>query len=271
MAAKSRTASESDRQTDSTTDTTVLTDTNNDRGRFTFRHYWFDAAIRADWERLTGTLRGRPLQALEIGCYEGASTTWMLDNLMTHPDSTLTCIDSFCGGMEHQQTERADEYALPSLESRFHANVAKCQNFKSKLRVMKENSDDALLSLRKEKARFDFIYIDASHVAVDVLHDAVLCWRMLNQMGTLVFDDYRWKGYLEDCYNPRIAIQAFLFCVADEVETSETEYQMWVTKVAAKTKPTPNPDPEVYYWDSSFGLKLHEGDEKLYSTKNSVL
>lgn len=218
------------------------------RSRFSFQHPWFEL-IRPEWEELTYSLRGKQLQVLEIGSFEGASTTWILDNLMSHPESTMTVIDTFEGGMEHQNgSDNADKYELASLESRFRANVSKCKHA-DKLRVMKAHSDVALLALRQEQSQFDFIYIDASHVAIDVLHDAVVCWRMLTVHGTMVFDDFRWKGYMQDCYNPRIAILAFLQCAAPEVETRETESQMWVTKVPNSIAATANPDPDLYYWD----------------------
>ena len=218
-----------------------------DRSRFSFQHPWFEL-IRPEWEELTCSLRGNNLRILEIGSFEGASTTWILDNLMNHPESTMTVIDTFEGGMEHQNDpDNADEYELASLESRFRANISKCEHA-NKLRVIKARSDDALLALRRESSHFDLIYIDGSHVAIDVLHDAVLCWRMLAVHGTIVFDDFRWKGYMEDCYNPRIAILAFVQCAAPEVETKETESQMWVTKVPNRIAATPNPDPDLYYW-----------------------
>ncbi len=225
------------------------------RQEFTFSHYWFDEVIRAIWEQLTYSLRGKKLRVLEIGSFEGASTTWILDNLMSHPESTLTSIDTFEGGMEHQQVDKADEYDIPSLESRFRANVAKCDQV-GKLRVMKAKSDDALLELRRQCATFDFVYIDGSHVAVDVLHDAVMSWRMLNVHGTMVFDDFTWKGYVEDVYNPRIAIQSFLRCVAQEIEVKRQESQMWVTRMPDHIPPTPNPDPAHYYWEEDSSLDL---------------
>lgn len=226
-----------------------------DRSRFTFRHRWFDECIRADWDRLTSPLRGKKLQILEIGCFEGASTTWILDNLMSHPGSTLTSIDTFKGGMEHQESENVSKYDIASLEDRFRANVAKCEQA-GKLKVMRARSDDALVKLRGRDARFDFIYIDASHVAIDVLHDAVMSWQMLNLHGKMVFDDFTWKGFMENCYNPRIAIQAFLHCAAPELKSEREESQIWVTKVPNWMPPTPNPDPDPYYWDEDAGLKL---------------
>ena len=220
--------------------------TSNDRNRFKFQHTWFDDFFRPTWEAHTSHLRGKQLSILEIGCFEGASTTWFLDNLMSNPDSTMTAIDTFEGGMEHQDPEQTHKYDLGSLEQRFSSNISKCAH-SDRLTVMKMLSDEALLKLRQESKTFDFIYIDASHVAIDVLHDAVLSWRMLSVGGTMLFDDFCWKGYMEDCFNPRIAIQSFLQCVAPEVDAREIEYQMWATKVPKKFEATPNPDPDLLY------------------------
>ncbi|MCJ1404219.1 hypothetical protein MMC11_007444 [Xylographa trunciseda] len=224
-----------------------------ERSRYTFQHPWFEL-IRSDWEELTSSLRGQKLRILEVGSFEGASTTWILDNLMSHPESTMTAIDTFAGGMEHQ-VNPTNDYGLASLENRFWSNVSKCEHVQ-KLHVIKAASDDALMALRREGPRFDFIYIDASHVALDVLHDAVLCWRMLEVRGTMVFDDFMWKGYNEDCYNPRVAILSFLQCAAPELQAKETESQLWVTKVPNHIPATKNQDPDLYYWDKPENFSL---------------
>ncbi|KAL8726066.1 MAG: hypothetical protein Q9166_006945 [cf. Caloplaca sp. 2 TL-2023] len=223
-----------------------------DRKRFIFQHPWFDVEIRPEWEEFTIPLLGRKLRVLEVGAFEGASTTWILDNLMDHPESSLTTIDTFEGGMEHQNTS---VYDIPSLEGRFRFNVGKCEHV-DRLRVIKAKSDDALLDLRREGAQFDFIYIDASHVAIDVLHDAVVCWRMLTLNGVLVFDDVIWKGYMEDSYNPRIAIKSFLQCAKPELEAKETEFQMWVWKVPNHIDATPNLDPALRYSGDGLSLEI---------------
>ena len=226
-----------------------------DRSRFAFQRSWFDEDNRTDWEKLTGPIRGRKLSILEVGSFEGASTTWILDHLMTHPESRMTAIDTFEGGMEHLDPDQRHKYDVSLLESRFRSNISKCEHV-NKLRVMKAKSDDALLDLRRDGARFDFIYIDASHVAIDVLHDAVVCWRMLDVHGIMVFDDVTWKGYMEDCYNPRIAIKSFVQCATQEVSAMETEYQMWVTKIPNCIPATPNPDPALCYLEPKEHVSL---------------
>ena len=228
--------------------------TEEGRSRFTFQHDWFEL-IRTEWETRTASLRGQQLRVLEIGAFEGGSTTWILDNLMSHPASVMVTVDTFEGGMEHQQAcEDGDRYALASLENRFRLNVSKSRQA-AKLRVMKMRSDDALMELRRESSRFDLIYIDASHVAVDVLHDAVISWRMLEEGGRLIFDDYSWKGYMEECYNPRVAVESFLKCAAPEIESEETESQIWIKKVPNHTPATPNPDPCLYDWDKGLAKR----------------
>ncbi|KAL8804975.1 MAG: hypothetical protein Q9200_005609 [Gallowayella weberi] len=222
-----------------------------DRTHFTFEHLWFDTYVLPGWKELTVPMLDKKLHVLELGSFEGASTTWILDNLMKHPDSNVIAVDTFEGGIEHQAS---DKYDLTSLENRFRSNVSKCKHA-DRLRVIKARSHDALLDLSWEKKTFDFIYIDASHIAIDVLSDAVMCWKMLNQGGILVFDDVSWKGYMEDCYNPRIAIMAFVQCAEPELEATETENQMWVRKVPKHIPATPNPDPLTYYWDKGLAGK----------------
>jgi predicted O-methyltransferase YrrM len=223
----------------------TTTNINTDRSRFNFKHDWFKL-IQDEWAKLTKPLLDRKLRILEIGSFEGASTTWILDNLMAHPESELTAVDSWEGGMDHLDTPTEVYDAFDEIESRFRSNVAKCAEV-SKLRIMKARSDDALLTLRQEHARFDFIYIDASHIALDVLHDAVVSWRMLEEGGTLVFDDWSWKGYNEPCYNPRPAIAGFLNCVAPEIRYFATESQIWVTRTVNHTPATRNLDPSLMY------------------------
>lgn len=60
-----------------------------DRSRFGLLHMWFDDYVRSNWEKRTSHLRQRELSVLEIGCFEGASTSWLLDDLMSHPKSKI--------------------------------------------------------------------------------------------------------------------------------------------------------------------------------------
>src|SRR5690242_1519030 len=56
---------------------------------------WFSNHID-NWSQWLGKLKGKAdLQFLEIGSFEGRSTRWLLDNILTHPVSHIYCIDVF--------------------------------------------------------------------------------------------------------------------------------------------------------------------------------
>lgn len=203
------------------------------RKQYRFNHPWFET-VRPDWEELTSELRSRPLRALEVGSFEGCSTTWMLDNLMDHPDSRLTSVDWFEGSPEHD----TPGFHLSDLEEQFWGNIAKTKH-PTKLRQLKGTSAERLVQLRTEKAVFDFIYIDASHTATDVLEDMALAWPMLEVGGTMVLDDYRWVVYRQPFYAPKLAIDAFLQCNEPTLTWFERNGQIWVQK-------TPNSSPPVW-------------------------
>ncbi len=58
-----------------------------------------DYRFSEDWFSDIGISHVLPLgnkeefHILEIGSYEGKSTTWFLDNLLLSKDSTITCVD----------------------------------------------------------------------------------------------------------------------------------------------------------------------------------
>ena len=59
--------------------------------------------------------------------------------------------------------------------------------------------------LIENRERFDLIYVDASHLALDVVVDASLSWQLLCGGGVVIFDDYRWSSPLgEDPFFCRV-------------------------------------------------------------------
>lgn len=199
----------------------------NERTKFKFSERWFEGNIE-NWTKLFGHLRKKKIKVLEIGAFEGASTTWILENLLENPESMLTTIDTFRGNVEHQTPDRG----LSELEKLFNENVQKTGKTQH-LNVMKDKSYDALVKLNSQgSSQFDLIYIDGSHLARDVLSDAVLSWPLLMIGGFLAFDDYAWDYYREAYNNPRIAIDAFLASYAQDIRIIHRYYQAIVQKVA---------------------------------------
>ncbi len=199
----------------------------DDRGKFTFLEDWFRRHIPT-WDRLFGHLKGKPLRVLEIGVWEGCSTTWILEELLTHPKSRLIAVDTFKGSPFTRVTSPYKEI-LPKLEKRFRANIKKTGQ-KGKVKVVRSTSLHLLSALhRKQTDPFDLIYIDGSHASLDVLSDASLAWPLLAPGGVIVFDDYGIEADSKE-HDPKMAVDSFLQCVGSQAEVLHTGWQIAIKK-----------------------------------------
>lgn len=169
---------------------------------------WFQINALNVWNSLIPTLDiGK---VLEVGAFEGAATTYLIENCGNKKHLEIHCIDTWDGGEEH------DNIDMPLVEKRFDSNVEHAKTLVSKdVNVIKHKdySSNAMPKLIVEghAGTFDFIYIDGSHQAPDVLMDAVLGFKLLKVGGVMVFDDYTWRNdKTEDITHiPKPAIDAF--------------------------------------------------------------
>ena len=155
------------------------------------------------WRAMLAPLVGQPVRALEVGSYEGRSAHWLLSNVLTHPDASITCIDTF----ENRERER-----------RFFANA-------SGAHALAGPSSEWLprLFVAHGPGSYDFIYIDGSHDAHDVLLDATLALELVRVGGLLAFDDYEWGGG----DGPKRAVDALFACNTDRLEVLHVGAQAW--------------------------------------------
>lgn len=181
-------------------------------GRGEFEHDWFTVHIPA-WDAALRGLQGHKARLLELGSFEGLSACFLLWRLA---DAHLTCVDSFDGF-----------FSSAEVEHRFERNVALVDA--ARVRKLTGKTRDVLPRLLNEGARFDFIYIDASHNALDVLADAAFAWQLLDAGGLLALDDYGLdRG--DPMLTPTAAIDAFLSVVASEAEQVPGGRQLFVRK-----------------------------------------
>jgi predicted O-methyltransferase YrrM len=173
-----------------------------------FEFDWFSWNIPL-FEQHLAHLRNKECSLLEVGCHEGRATTWLLENIATHPRATITCVDMF-----------------------------EQPNFRHNVRVSgSESRVDLRLGLSREVLRllpldsYDFVYIDGSHAVVDVLEDAVLAFRLVKCGAPIAFDDYLWddpefnqKGV------PKPAIDAFLELYKAKTTVLAVTHQVWLRK-----------------------------------------
>ena len=144
---------------------------------YEFTTNWFTYNIPV-WEKALSAFRRKAgINYLEVGVFEGRSALWTLENILTAPTASLTCIDLFNG----------------PYRDRFFANVERSGE-SGKVTALTGYSQ---LALRKLPLNYyDIIYIDGSHSKDDVLEDAVLSWRLLKEGGVMIFDDYRWARFV---------------------------------------------------------------------------
>lgn len=120
--------------------------------------------------------------ALEIGAFEGLTSCYICDKLLTE-GGRLICVDPL-----------TDEY-LPGHEDNamFVGQFQRfTRNTKGKpIELIRKKSIDAFAEM--EHYRFDFIYIDGDHTENAVYLDAVNCFKLLKVGGHMLFDDYQWR------------------------------------------------------------------------------
>ena len=181
------------------------------------------------WSRTLSRFAHQPkLHFLEIGSFEGMSTCWLLKNILTSDSSALTCIDTFDFARQGAACIQNVPTESLSVEQRFDYNIKQI-GAAHKVRKIVGCSQDALRSL--SHAEFEYIYIDGSHWAVDVLTDAVLSWPLLKKGGLLTFDDYEWDDDPNPLNRPGIAIDAFLTVFNTHYKLVHRGYQLTVEKL----------------------------------------
>ena len=177
----------------------------------------------ANWLQWLAKYKDQPCSAVEVGSFEGRSALWFLENILTHPQSVLTCVDTWEGSEDHH----AFGVDCSHLFETFSANV---QPYGGKVSARRGRSQSVLRGFSESLA--DFIYIDGSHTAPNVLQDSVLCWPILKPGGILIWDDYEWKWAGKELLDePMIAIDAFLMCFFGQYRMLHRGYQVAVEKL----------------------------------------
>ena len=205
---------------------------------YLFSKNWFDSN-KTIWRELLRKVN--PTRILEIGSYEGKSTTFIVECLGNINDLEIHCIDSWEGGTEHRQGEPAGSN-MREVEARFEHNMKIAINKSTravKLEVHRGLSKRELPKLVANgmQGYFDFIYIDGSHQAPDVLLDAILGFELLRKGGVMAFDDYLWEeelsGGTDPIRCPKISIDAFTNIYCRKVKcVSAPLKQLYVEKVS---------------------------------------
>lgn len=169
----------------------------------------------AAWEKhVVPVLKGKAVCWLELGSYEGRSAIWTLSNALTHPSSTITCVDM---------------WGNSASERRFDANLAAVHETARVVKI-KSHWHQALRQL--QGARFAGAYIDADHRAASVLTQSVLIWPLIEPGGIVIWDDYELRPDSEGVIPVRTGVDAFLAAFEGKYQMLYKGWQVIVCKVA---------------------------------------
>ena len=161
---------------------------------------------------------------LEIGCFEGRATCWMLENLLTN-DGNILCVDTFQGSEEHTDMDFSEVF------TRWKSNVNWVRKESQTCSGYIGKSYDVLASLITEKKEFDFIYVDGSHTSPDVMTDACMAWGMLKKGGIMLFDDYLWGDVPGMLHRPKLGVDYFTTLFSEQNELCLLGYQYGLRKI----------------------------------------
>ncbi|MGH7790866.1 MAG: class I SAM-dependent methyltransferase, partial [Thermodesulfobacteriota bacterium] len=137
---------------------------------------------------------------------------WFLENILTHPTSSITCVDHFFRS-----------------EVRFDDNI-KVSGLSGKVTKIKGMSENVLRTLKESS--FDIVYIDGSHLALNVLMDAVSSWLLLKPRGIIILDDYGWRPERAPENRPKMAIDIFLKAFQPHIEILHKGYQVIIRRTS---------------------------------------
>lgn len=161
---------------------------------------------------------------LEIGCFEGRATCWMLENMLPL-DGRIVCVDTFKGSEEH------DKLDLSDLFQRWKTNVEWVRKESQTCSGFIGKSYDVLAQFITENQKFDFIYIDGSHTAFDVMTDACMAWGLLKKGGIMLFDDYLWQDMPGLLHRPKLGVDFFTTLFSEQNELCLLGYQYALRKL----------------------------------------
>jgi len=83
------------------------------------------------WKKvLEGFKNKKNISVLEIGCFEGRATLWLLKNILTQKNSNISVIDTFEGSIENKDKKNDTS----TLLKRFKSNISL---YKEKVKIYK--------------------------------------------------------------------------------------------------------------------------------------
>ncbi|ELS05061.1 tetratricopeptide repeat protein [Xenococcus sp. PCC 7305] len=134
---------------------------------------------------------------LEIGNYQGMSSCWLLDKILTAPDSKLTCLDrEFDSKLQDNLLKAKAKHKVNLMAGDIHEN----------LNSLSPNIFD-LANLQDRRKQWEYVN-----------QSTALVWRLMKVGGIIIFNDYGWHRNDMPELNPKKGIDNFLNSIPSQWE-----------------------------------------------------
>lgn len=167
--------------------------------QYQFTNNWFGANHQLFVTHLT-KFNDQKINVLEVGSFEGRSTTWMIDNILGHPESTLLSIDPF---LTDDPTSPVDT----TTYDRFIHNLSESL-YPSKVTHLQDTGENVYPTLTKDS--YNICYIDACHLPWHILHDMCNVWNLTKVGGIVICDDFGSDNHFNTKYSPNKVMKYFI-------------------------------------------------------------
>lgn len=180
-------------------------------------YYIMDKDFTQDWNReFIKNTKGMKFNfVLEIGCFEGLTTSYVCDNLL-NPDGRVICIDPLT---DEYLPDHPDNNLFIGQYNRFIKNTKGLP-----VELIRMKSNEAFFQKGFSDYRFDLIYIDGDHREDEVYADGAKSIDICRVDGYILFDDYQWRD------GTKRGIDRFLRDFAPWIDVVVLDYQVMVRK-----------------------------------------
>jgi len=134
-------------------------------------------------------LDNQEIKVLEIGTYSGIS---LINIVKLIPNSIGYGVDKWSNYIEgniEKNVEILNNIDELKVESSFYKNI-EIEGLNDRVKGIKGDSVEVLMNMIKTNDKYDFVYVDGSHLALDCFADLILSWELLNKRGIMAIDDY---------------------------------------------------------------------------------
>lgn len=147
-----------------------------------FTTSWFSQSALRPWTKKLLPLAEFPIFWGEIGCFQGQSAYWALENVLLHPHSKMWICDPWL------TTRKIDE---EGMEANYQLALKNLKPWidSGKVTIYRDKSTDRIPRFPNEL--LDFLYVDGDHLYDGVKFDIEVGWTKLRPGGLMCMDDYR--------------------------------------------------------------------------------